>query len=624
MTRFALPALLLCCASVISNAQQTAKVLPTEKLAGDVWVSPNVDQLAKSTRRVTAKVWFEDQFLGRGDSYSKRAKEFAKEKRRSLREKVVATLQRTSAKTFVRIEKQLAQLEKEKIFSNLQQHWIVNGFTCTTTIEKLDRLKELPGVKKIFVMRAQPNRLGPMRNAATVIPGTKASEFVSDQFQHPWYIRSLLADKVWKQFRVTGQGTLNVIHDFNFVFPANLRANVYHNPHEIAGNQKDDDGNGLVDDIHGFNFQNGSNQLTIAGGNTPQTLHGTTCANIVCGTGTDKTPFEFGIAPRGKWAGVIAGANLEAAVEWAILQEADTYSMSFSIPNLGEMRSHWRKVMEHGSFCGVYFVSGAGNFAQTAKVPVQMRVPEDIPEVVFAAAGVQRDLSQTPFSSKGPVEWNTDHYRDGTVQKPEVCAFNMGLPMLMPNGSIRGTGANGNSFAGPMFCGTISLMLSADPDLLPWDLKEIITATATDIGPRGIDYETGHGLINCYRSVKEVLRRKAIREGLDASRFTGREDGDELDIAALKKSLASKRVIVVRLNPNGNGAKAGFKVGDQVTKVNGNDVKSAADYVELVQAAEGDEVEIVVVRDGGNLRLKVKKANPGMRFSQAFNEPVFK
>ncbi len=74
------------------------------------------------------------------------------------------------------------------------------------------------------------------------------------------------------------------------------------------------------------------------------------------------------------------------------------------MPGLGEYRSHWRKVMEHGSFCGVYFVSGAGNFAQSAKVPVQMRTPEDIPEVVFAAAGVQRNLSRTPFSSKGPVD----------------------------------------------------------------------------------------------------------------------------------------------------------------------------------------------------------------------------
>ena len=39
-------------------------------------------------------------------------------------------------------------------------------------------------------------------------------------------------------------------------------------------------------------------------------------------------------------------------------------------------------------------------------------------------AGVQRDLSRTPFSSQGPVEWKLEHYKDGLVDKPEVCAFN--------------------------------------------------------------------------------------------------------------------------------------------------------------------------------------------------------
>ena len=91
---------------------------------------------------------------------------------------------------------------------------------------------------------------------------------------------------------------------------------------------------------------------------------------------------------------------MEAAVQWALEQGADTYSMSFSVPGKGEHRSHWRKLMEHGSFGGVCFVSGAGNFAQQQKVPVQMRQPEDIPNAVFAAAGVHRDLTRTATSSE--------------------------------------------------------------------------------------------------------------------------------------------------------------------------------------------------------------------------------
>ena len=167
--------------------------------------------------------------------------------------------------------------------------------------------------------------------------------------------------------------------------------------------------------------------------------------------------------------------------------------------------------MEHGSFCGVYFVSGAGNREKGDPHPFLMNIPQNIPNAVFAAAGVQRDLSKTQFSCVGPVEWQTEHYQDGIVQKPEVCAFNQAVPVLLPDGKTIPKFLNGNSYAGPMFCGTISILLSADPDLLPWDLQDIITSTATDVGPTGVDYETGYGLINCYAAVKEVLRRKKER-----------------------------------------------------------------------------------------------------------------
>ena len=35
-----------------------------------------------------------------------------------------------------------------------------------------------------------------------------------------------------------------------------------------------------------------------------------------------------------------------------------------------------------------------------------------------------------------------EHYRDGTVQKPEVCAFNMDLPRLLPDGRAAAGGAD--------------------------------------------------------------------------------------------------------------------------------------------------------------------------------------
>ncbi|HJW29636.1 MAG TPA: hypothetical protein VJ508_10420, partial [Saprospiraceae bacterium] len=42
-----------------------------------------------------------------------------------------------------------------------------------------------------------------------------------------------------------------------------LKANIWINPHEIPGNHVDDDGNGYVDDVHGWNFLGGPDGRSV-------------------------------------------------------------------------------------------------------------------------------------------------------------------------------------------------------------------------------------------------------------------------------------------------------------------------------------------------------------------------
>ncbi|MFP6738734.1 MAG: S8 family serine peptidase [Planctomycetota bacterium] len=606
-------------------------LLATEKLAGEgIWLDPAFKMRFRQVRRSRITVWFEDQLLGDGEAYRRRAKEFAGGKRRELRKAALKTLQAIHSRSWKQAKSRIDELVDEGKISQVEPHWIVNGFSCLTVKEHLQSLRSIPGVKKIFAAANRPANRPPPGAVAPGFPRQKQAPFDPKRYKHPWYIRSLQADRVWKELGVTGLGTLNVVHDFSFVFSDNLAGNLYRNPGEVPANGLDDDRNGFVDDYHGFNFDADTARLTnvpvALSSSSPRWMHGFMCAAIICGRGVPGKEYEFGIAPQARWAGVIGGGRFERAVQWAVEQGADTYSMSFSIPRLGEYRSHWRKVMEQGSLCGVFFVSGAGNFAESEQVPEQMRVPEDIPEVVFAAAGVQRDFGRTPFSSQGPVKWETEHYRDGLVPKPEVCAFNMGLPFLRRDGSVMSAGLNGNSFAGPMFCGAIALMLSADPDLLPWDLKEVITATATDVAAPGVDAQTGHGLINCYRAVREVLRRKALREGLDAGPFTGRQAGDEIDIASVRAKLALLRIRIARVEPGSQAAKAGVQVNDTVLSYNGQSITTRTALRAAVEAARRQDTEnilLVIERMGKRIELPVKSGTLGVRIAAAFSSPVF-
>lgn len=617
---------------VAEDKQLAESLLSIEKIGGEgIWIDPAVATRFRQSRRLKLTVWFEDQLLGDGQAYRRRAGELADSRRRKLRVAARDTLKALHARSWKQARGQIQKLEKRGEISDVSPFWIVNGFSCTTVEDHLESLKTIPGVKMIFARPLRPIRRPPADAEAPHFPAATTIPFDPERFTHPWYIHSLQADRVWREFKVAGAGTLNVFHDFNFVFSDGLARTLFRNLDEVPANGKDDDKNGYVDDYHGFNFDAQTPILTqspVAGdGFSPQLMHGFMCAAIVCGRGVDGKPHEFGIAPESRWAGVIGSSRLEHSIQWAIEQGADTYSMSFSIPGLAEYRSHWRKMMEHGSLCGICFVSGAGNFAQSARIPQQMRIPEDIPEVVFAAAGVQRNFSRTPFSSQGPVRWETHHYQDGLVEKPEVCAFNMGLPVLLRSGDTLATGLNGNSFAGPMFCGAISLMLSADPDLLPWDLKEIITSTATDVAAAGTDPQTGHGLINCYRAVKEVLRRKAIREGTDPAPFTGRIAGDEIDIPALQQRLSVRQVQIVRVVPAGQAAKLGIRVNDVVLSYNGEPIEMAASLRMAIARAVRDElpkVTIRVRRGDKDLSFEATPGPLGVASAALYSEPVFK
>ena len=485
-----------------------------------IWLDPSIESAADGPVRVT--VWFDRQLLGDGKAYERRSKEFAGKNRRELRTEIVALLKRLSEVSYAAAKGALERRAAKGEIRDVERHWIVNGFSCTTTAAGARALVGVPGVKKIFNTRDKLPlpKTNLVLKTTTVLPAIRPTKPLTEDL--PWYISLVQADRVWKEFRVAGEGTLNVINDTNFILSPSNSSSIYQSPGEIPNNGTDDDRNGWVDDSHGFNFHLGSAMLTtqeLSGGEDDKSiLHGNNCANIICGSATEGIAPQFGIAPLGRWAAVASAPHIritgfiESAVEWAIDHQADTYNMSYSIPDLFEFRSHWRKLMEQGAFCGVYFVSGAGNYGQSQKVPTQMRIPEDIPGAVFASSGVQRDLSRSVFSSMGPVEWKTEHYREGIVAKPEVCAFNKMLPLLMPDGTVREDKLNGNSYSGPMLVGIIALMISADPDLLPWDAREIIIGTATDVGPPGVDFETGHGLINCYKAVEEVLRRKKERE----------------------------------------------------------------------------------------------------------------
>lgn len=470
-----------------------------------VWVDPAHDPQASQQ---TVVVWFEDQFLEHGDSYLKKVEKLKGKSRSVLRKEIILALQHRSDQSFSKIENQLNALAKSKHITDVKQHWIINGFTCIVKADGFHFLMNLEGVSKIFIKKSRPNSNGTNVGPEFIetIPDNRFN--LQEVSAYPWNIEKIRAPEVWRKLGYTGKGTLNVVHDSGFKLDIPpLAETIYTNDDEIPGNGIDDDDNGYVDDYHGYNFDTQQANLNEPTIRRKVNIHGNLCAAIISGTFETDTKQAIGIAPDSKWSPIIGATNIEQAVEWAIEQGADTYSMSFSHPNLGEYKTHWRKVLEHGTLCGVVFISGAGNFAsgpRAAPIPIQMRNPEDIPNVVLGVAGVGEDGERPAFSSQGPVEWQSHYYKDGKVDKPDFTTINYKVHCVDPEGKLEAM-ASGNSLAGPHMAGIVSLMLSANPELNPWQVRDILIKVAQDIGSQGFDHQTGHGWVNAYDAVKAAI-----------------------------------------------------------------------------------------------------------------------
>jgi len=258
----------------------------------NVWVMPILKQ-DKISYPCPVVIWFSEQFLADSHSYQKRAKEFADWKRSELRQQVVSDLKYLNNASWHKAESAIARLRQKNQISGIKRHWIINGFSCmVNSPDGLKALNTIPGVKKIFA-KVDKRTVSAAASEIRFYEPVRETKFNHLNYNHPWYIQQLQADRVWQEFGFTGKGIINIIHDNNFVFSKNLIPNLYRNPGEIPNNGRDDDHNGYVDDYHGYNFDKRNTALTLSAipKDSPKSgpaLHGFRCAAIICGIGRNR------------------------------------------------------------------------------------------------------------------------------------------------------------------------------------------------------------------------------------------------------------------------------------------------------------------------------------------------
>ena len=240
-----------------------------------------------------------------------------------------------------------------------------------------------------------------------------------------------------------------------------LAENMWVNPGEIPGNGIDDDNNGYIDDVHGYDFQNNDGDPMDDHG------HGTHVSGTIAAVGNN------GIGVTGvNWQAQIMALkfiNRMGYGDIADAVEALAYATSMGVRITN---NSWGRAAESQSLydaiaaaneAGVLVVASAGNSSRPIDGTPHMPASFDLPNVLSVAATDHNDQLAW-FSNWGAVAVD--------LAAPGVNVLSTARPSLCPLCNFSGYGrASGTSMATPHVVGAAALLLSQVPSLTTAELK---------------------------------------------------------------------------------------------------------------------------------------------------------
>lgn len=275
--------------------------------------------------------------------------------------------------------------------------------------------------------------------------------------------------------------------------------NFWVNTGEIPNNNIDDDANGFIDDVNGWDFINSDahpNDDASHGTHVAGTVAQSTNNNLgVAGVAFNTTimPIKvLGADGSGSFAQVADGIN------YAVANGADIVSISLGA-SVGS--TILENAVQNAFNSGVTVVAACGN-ANTSDCDF----PSAYNSYVIAVGATQYNEARAPYSSFGPsldimapggntgVDQNDDGFADGVLQN----TFG-DTPTDFAYWFFQGT-----SMATPHIAGVAALLLAKDSNLTPTQVRTAIESSADDLGTTGRDNTFGWGLVNAKAALDSI------------------------------------------------------------------------------------------------------------------------
>ena len=249
-------------------------------------------------------------------------------------------------------------------------------------------------------------------------------------------------------------------------------------------------------------IQNDTNTANQAGERSDQDAHGTECLSVIAGFVPESligaafgAQYLLAKTEDLRYERNLEQDNYAAGLEWLEARGADVMTASlgyFQFDSTDESSPYSEldgrtaivtQAVNEASKRGVICVIPAGNEGRMGFRTLSAPADADSAIVV---GGIRADsLLPISFSSKGPTG-------DGRT-KPDIAAQGEKVVQASTTGAEYRQG-NGTSYATPIIAGGVALLLSAYPELKPWQVRNLLYRTASQA--RSPDNILGYGIAN--------------------------------------------------------------------------------------------------------------------------------
>ena len=343
----------------------------------------------------------------------------------------------------------------------------------------------------------------------------KAQAFTApnDQyFSRQWYLSRVFFDRVWDKNIVDRNIVVAVIDSGININHPDLVDSIWANKFEVAGNGIDDDRNGFIDDVYGWNFVDNipdPRPVLSRDSNEDGLNHGTMIAGIIAANVNNDIGIS-GLAPQVKIMSLKAlndrgegrVSDVIRAIDYAVNNRADIINLSFS----GEIYNQGLKeAVERAHRSGVIVVAAAGN--NNMDLDVDPLYPacftgNNNENIVIAVASTDTLDQKATFSSYG------ENCVD--ISAPGISFFSSYYYDVDNDKELEYHGYwSGTSMSAAVVSGSLAYIKSVNPGLSTEDLLDILLRGSDNIDDLNPFYrkKLGIGRVNLASSINWAIER---------------------------------------------------------------------------------------------------------------------